>query len=165
MQSLYSTASTDWATRHSLGWGLSLLQRYSYCIIKPQLTGPLDTRWGWVLAFCRDAVGVFYSLSWLGHETLVGVGCSLLQMQSVYSTPTADWATEYSLGWGLSLLQRCSCCILQPQLTGPQDTRWGWVLVFCRDAVVVLYSPRRLGLAGGFKISQYPSLIIIIKTC
>ena len=72
-------------------------------------------------------------------------------MQSVYFTTPADWATGHSL-WGIltvcrdavdvshclirrghrtrvvgdhTRLQRCSTCILQPHLTGPQDTRCG----------------------------------------
>ena len=72
--------------------------------------------------------------------------------------------------WGLTPLQRSSWCILQPQPTGPQDTRWGksypsaekqsvyytapadWatghllvegVLPLSREAVGVFYSPKR----------------------
>ena len=108
MQLVYSTAPADWATR----WG--------------NLTRP---------TLCRDAVGVFYSPSRLGH----------------------------SLGESYPL-QRCSWCILQPQPTGPLvggilpaphsaemqlvystaptdwATRWG-SLTPCRDAVGVFYNP------------------------
>ena len=52
-----------------------------------------------VLTLCRDAVDVFYSPNRMGHKTLVG--------ESLFS------------------LQRCSRCILQPKLTGPQDTLSG----------------------------------------
>ena len=45
-------------------------------------------------------------------------------MQSVYSAATAHWATGHSL-WGGVLPLWCSQCILQPQPTGPQDTRCG----------------------------------------
>ena len=122
LQSVYSTAPADWTTDHSLEGGVLLL--------------------------CRDAVGVFYSPSWLDHRSLVG-------------------------GWSFTPLQRCSRCILQPQLTGPQITRWrvefyssaemqsvysttpiewatdhlleGGVLLLCRDAVCVFYNPYRMG--------------------
>ena len=50
------------------------------------------------LPLCRDVVGVFYGPSQLDHRTLVDVG------------PTPQ--------------QRSSQCILRPQPTGPQDTRW-----------------------------------------
>ena len=60
-----------------------------YCI--------LDTRWR-SLTLCRDALGVFYSPSRLGHRKIVG--------------------------GGLFPLQRCTRCILQPQLTGPQENCW-----------------------------------------
>ena len=176
MQSVYSAAPADWAlvgrvlpfcrdavgvfcspSRLSSRWaGLTLLQRCSRCILQPQPTelslggsypsaemqsvysaAPAD--WalvGRVLPFCRDAVGVFRSPSRLSSR----------------------WA-------GLTLLQRCSRCILQPQPTelslggsypsaemqsvysaAPAD--WalvGRVLPFCWDAVGVFCSPSRLG--------------------
>ena len=119
MQSVYSTAPADWTTVRSLGRG--------------------------VLPHWRDAVGVFYSPSKLGHSSFVGEGCftplkwcSLLPqpigpqfirwegvsyptevMQSVSSTAPADWATVHSLGRGVL-------------------PRW-------RDAVGVFYSPSKLG--------------------
>ena len=145
MQSAYSTVSADWATR-------TLIER--------------------VLPFCRDAVGIFYSLSRLGHQDTYWESLTPLQrcsrhilqpqptgppghllresypsaeMQSAYSTASADWATRtliervlplcrdavgifYSLSrlghqdtyWeSLTPLQRCSRHILQPQPTGP----------------------------------------------
>ena len=45
-----------------------------------------------------------------------------------------------SLIVSLTSLQRCSWYIVQPQPTGPQDTRWEWVLPLCRDVVGILYS-------------------------
>ena len=122
---MYSTTPARWATGHSLG----KLQRCSQCILQPQPTGPPDTRWG----SCRDAVDVFYRPSPLSHRTLVG---EVAGMQSMYSTAPAHWATGHSLGE----LQRRSRCILQPQPTGPPDTRWGSY----RDEVDVFYSPSRL---------------------
>ena len=151
MQSVYSTSPVDRATGLSLGRGGSfLLQICSRCILHPQLTGQQDSRWEeGVLSFCRDAVGVFYIPSRPGNRTLVGKRGFFpsAEMQSVYSTSPVDRATGLSLGRGGSfLLQRCSRCILHPQSTGQQDSRWEeGVLSFCRDAVGVFYIPSRLG--------------------
>ena len=84
-----------------------------------------DTRWMWVLPFCREVVGVFYSPSRVG-QTLVFSG--------YYPHPA-----EKQLGW----------CILQPQPTW-SDTCWDVLLLF-RVAVGVIYSPSRVGqaLVGG----------------
>ena len=132
MQSVYSTAPADWAT----GWGsLTPLQRCSRCIQQPRLIGPLA---GGVLPPCRDAVGVFNSPGWLGHSP--GESYPPAEMQSVYSTAPADWATR--LG-SLTPLQRCSRCIQQPRLIGPLA---GGVLPPCRDAVGIFYCPSWLGL-------------------
>ena len=51
---------------HSLR-GLNSLQRSIQCILQSQSTEPLVGSEG-VLPFCRDAVGVFYSPSRLGHS-------------------------------------------------------------------------------------------------
>ena len=148
MRLVYSTAPAHWATEHSLGesillqrcswcilqlqltgpqntrWGnLTPLKRCSWCILQLQLTGPQNTRWG-ILPLCRDAVGVFYSSSRLGHRTLVGGIYPSAEFQLRYSAAPAGWATEHSL-LESTLLKRCSWCILQLQLTGPQSTRWG----------------------------------------
>ena len=139
IQSVYSTASANWATR----WGhLIPLLRCSWCILQPQPTGPLV---GSVLPICWDAVGVFYSPSQLGH--LLGASYPFAEMQFVYSTASANWATR----WGsLTPLQRCSQYILQPQLTRPLV---GGVLPLCWDAVGVFYSPSQLGHSLG---ESYP---------
>ena len=129
-------------------WGevLPLLHRCSRCNLQPQLIGPQDTPWRDVLPLCREAVGVFYSSSRMGHPKLiVGTSYSSAEMQSLYSTAPVNWAIGHSLGesypiaemqtvfstaptdWttGHSLrerltpLQRCNQCILQPQLIGP----------------------------------------------
>ena len=52
------------------GWVgcLTPLQRYSRCILQPQATWPLVQWVGGALPLCRDIVGVFYSLSRLGHS-------------------------------------------------------------------------------------------------
>ena len=133
------------------------------------------------LPFCRDAVGVCTPppISRLGYRTLVGGGESYLsaEMPSVYSAapstghllgesyPSAEMQSVYSAAptpqdtcWGsLTLLQRCSRCILQPphQPTGPQNTSWWWgILPFCRDAVSVFCSPLHTGYLLG---ESYPS--------
>ena len=48
IQSVYSAATADWATGlHDTRWGsLTLVQRYSQCILQLQPTGLLDTRLG-----------------------------------------------------------------------------------------------------------------------
>ena len=107
MQSVYSAAPTDWAL---VGSGLTPLQRCSRCILQPQPTGPsLEV----VLLLCRDAVGVFCSPNRLGPRWKWSY--SFAEMQSVYSTAPTDWAL---VGSGLTPLQRCSRCILQPQPAG-----------------------------------------------
>ena len=91
-------------------------------------------------------------------------------MQSINSTAPANLTTGYFLGEGLTLLKRCSRCILKSQPTVPQNTRWvrcypfaemqsvystapadcatehslGKVLPICRNAVTVFYSTSRL---------------------
>ena len=72
MQSVYSVAWDDWATRHLLEGDLTSLQRCSQCILKLQLTGQQDTYW---------RCGV----EWVGYLSA--------EMQSVYSAALADWAT------------------------------------------------------------------------
>ena len=88
MQSMYSTALADWATGHSLGesypsaekqlvyftaladWGHRTLirgillpqQRYNWCILQPQLTGPQDTHWG-NLTPCAEMQSVYSTAS------------------------------------------------------------------------------------------------------
>ena len=76
------------------GHSLRGMQICILCILQPQPTRPQNTRWGvGVLLLYRHAVGVFYSPSQLGHRTLAEVwgSYSSTEMQSVYSTATADW--------------------------------------------------------------------------
>ena len=118
-QSVYSTASANWAIRWMT---LTPLQRYSRFIQQPQLTGPFVEG---LLPLCRDTVGLFNSLSWLGHSlkdsypsaeiqsvysTVSWLGHSLKdsypsEIQSVYSTDSADWAIRWRT---LTPLQRYS---------------------------------------------------------
>ena len=107
-----------------------------------------------VLPLCREAVGVFCSPSRQGHRTLAAGSYPSVEKQSVCSATPADRATGHSLQ-GLTPLQRSSQCVLQPQPTGPQDTRCR-VLPLCREAVNVFCNPSRQGhrtLAAG----SYPS--------
>ena len=77
-----------------------------------------------ILPLCREAAGVFYSSSWLGHKTrVVGVLASA-EKQPVYLQPQPNGPQESRCG-GLTPLQRSSRCILQPQPNGPQDTPCG----------------------------------------
>ena len=95
----------------SLKGSLTPLQRCNRCILQSQPIGP----WWGILPLCKDAIGVFYSLSRLG---LGGEFYPSTEMQLVYSTaPSADWA---SIG-GFTPLQRCSRYIHPPpQPTGLQ---------------------------------------------
>ena len=78
MQLVYSTTPVNWATRCE---SLAPLQRCSWCILPPQSTGPPVVK---VLHLCRDAVGVFYRPSQLGHP--LWKSCTSAEMQLVYST-------------------------------------------------------------------------------
>ena len=119
MQSVYFTASIDLTTGHSLGQGVTPLQRCNRCILQPQLTWPQGTRWGSVSPLCRDAIGVFSSPNRLDHRALVGAGShTSAEIKSVYSIAPADRATGNSLKEGFTLLQRCNQCILHPQPNG-----------------------------------------------
>ena len=69
---------------------LTLLQRCSWCILQPPPTGPP------------------------GH-TLGGI-YPTAEMQLVYSVAIADLGHQDTHWEGLTLLQRCSWCILQPQI-------------------------------------------------
>ena len=63
----------------------------SDCLVSYQ-----DIRWG-NLTLCRDAVGVFCSLSQLGQTSLrESYPCA--EMQSMYSTVSADW-TKFTTGF------------------------------------------------------------------
>ena len=123
MHLLYSTVPANRATGHSLG----------------------------SLTVCRDAFGLFYAPSPLGHRTLFGVSYLSAEMHLVYSTALASWATRHSLGCR-TCLQRCIWFILQPQPTGTQDTLWGILPVF-RDAFGLFYAPSPLSHRTLFGVS------------
>ena len=88
--------------------------RIVYCHIQ-------GTRWG-CLSFCREAVGIFYGSSWLGHRTLVwGESLIPLQRRSCgYSTAPANWSIRTLIGGRRVVipLQKSSRCILQPPQAG-----------------------------------------------
>ena len=105
--------------RTLVGECLSSLQWCRWCVLQLLQTGPQDTHWGSVLPLCKDAVGIFYSLSWLGYRTLI-------------------WEC-------LTSLQRCSWCILQSSWLCHRTLIGGSVLPLCKDAVGVFYSPCCLG--------------------
>ena len=80
MQTVYSTAPTDWAN----------LRLFSVVYPGHSLG---------VLPLCRDAVGVFYCSGRLGlrlfsviSRTLIGGFIHSAEMQTVYSTAPTDWA-------------------------------------------------------------------------
>ena len=101
---------------------LTHMPRCSRCIQQPQQSGPNDTHCGGrVLPICRDTVGVFSSHSNQGQTTHIA-------------------------GKGLTLMQKCSWCIQQPQPSGPNDTHCGGrVLPIYRDTVGVFNSPSNQG--------------------
>ena len=136
-QPMYSTAPGEWSTGHLLGMSYPL-QRSSRCILQPQGSGPRDTCWG-CLTLYREAVDVFYSPRGVVHGTLVGDVLPSTEKQSMYSTAPAEWTTGLLLGMSYPL-QRSSRCILQPQLSWPQDTCSGCLTLY-REAIGVLYSP------------------------
>ena len=123
IQSVYSTVKPNGPQdTHGGEGGLTPLQRCNQCILQLQPNELQATLWwGGVLLLCRDAVGLFYNQAeWAtSHRPLFGVGSySFAEMQSVYSTEPAEWTTDHSLWGGLTHLQRCSQCILQPSRMG-----------------------------------------------
>ena len=71
MQSAYFTTAADWAMGHSLGWGLTPLQRCNCHVLQPQL---------------------------MGHRTLIRMeSYSFAKMQSAYFTTSSDLASKKSI--------------------------------------------------------------------
>ena len=136
IQSMYSPAPADWTAGPSMGNSYPF-EGYSRCILQLQLTGPQDPQWG-TLTPLKDTVGVFYSSSWLDRRTLNGELLPLWRIQSMYSPAPADWTAGPSMGNSYPF-ERYSRCILQLQLTGPQDPQWG-TLTPLKDTVDVFSS-------------------------
>ena len=88
MQSVFSSAPANWATEHSLLGSLISIQICSLCFLRPQPTGPQNTRCCGVLFLYRYAVGVFFSPNWLGYRTFFGDVLPLsIGTDSVFYTP------------------------------------------------------------------------------
>ena len=68
------------------------------------------------------------------------------QSSGITGTSASDCLLSYlghSLVGVVTILQRCSRCILQPQQTGPQETRFLGGVSPCGNVVGVFYSPSR----------------------
>ena len=124
-------------------WGLTLLQICSRFILQHQLTWPLvvggglthlqrcrrsnllvsaDLTTPWeVLSLCRNAVGLFWSTSWLDNSLW---GCVLLLCRDAVGLICSISRLDRLLG-GLIPLQRFSRFILQHQLSWPLVVRGG----------------------------------------
>ena len=127
MQLVYSTTSADWA---------SVISR---------------TFIGWVLPLYRDAVGVFYSLSWLVHRTFDRGNLPLCRdVVGVFYSPS--WPCQCNIQdtrrGSLTPLLKCIRCILQLQLTEPVSYPGyssGEPFPFSRDDVGVFYTLSPVG--------------------
>ena len=109
-------------------WGnLTLLQRCCRCILHSLSRLTHRTLVGEILPFCRDAVGVFY-------------------------IPSADWSTEHSLGESYPFAEMLSVYSIFLQSTDPQNPRWGNLTLLQRCSRCILHSFSRLvhrTLVGG----------------
>ena len=114
--SITGTSPSDFVSYpgHSLGVVSPLCREAVGVFYSPSWLGKV----GAVLSNCREAVGVFYSPSPLSHS-LWGVLLSV-EEQYVYSIAPGDWPT---LG-AAPPLQRSNLYFRQPQSTGPQETHW-----------------------------------------
>ena len=175
MQLMYFTASADWATGPS--WGdLIPLQRCSQWILQPQLIGSgalpfcrdavgvfhspswlgLRTHVKGILRLYRDAVGEFYCPSWLGHWTLAGGRGGLRDAVDVFHSPS--WLCHRTLlRWSYPSTEMQSMNFIAPAdwATG-HSWEWG-ALPFCRDAVHVFHSSSWLGHWTLVGARPYPS--------
>ena len=121
-QSVYSTAQANWAGCLVSYLGHSLVGSYPSAEVES-------------VHFTAPAYWASCLVSYPGHS--LGESYPSAVMQSVYSTAPANWATHWR---SFTPLQSCSRCILQPQTTRPLV---GWVVLLCRDAIGVFYSPSR----------------------
>ena len=125
VQLVYSSGSAEWATQTHVWGGLTPLQICSRCILQPKPTGPPGYSLRWGLPPCRPAVDVFYSLSRLDYQdTRWGGVYSSAEMQSVYSTAPADWATIILVG-GLPLCRSSVGVFFRLGRLGHPDRRLG----------------------------------------
>ena len=117
---------------------------------------------GGVLLLCRDAVGVFYSPSWLGHRTLIG-GVLPLCRDAVDVFYSPSWLGHRTLIGGVLLLCRDAIGVFYSPSWLDHRTLIGGVLPLCRDAVDVFYSPSWLGKRWKVdKTNRKISFILII---
>ena len=119
MQSVYSTVPADKANGHSLEE---------------------------VLALCRDAVGVFYSISQLSHRTLVRVVFLLLCRDAIgvfYSPSQLSHRTLVRVVFLLLCRDAIGVFYRPSQLSHRTLVRVVFLLL-CRDAIGVFYSPSQL---------------------
>ena len=107
---VYSTAPVDWSHRTLVGEGSTLFEKCRQCILQPQLTRPQDTCWGGggLTPFQTCSQCILQPQLTGPQDTCLGGGCLFLEIQSVYSTAPADWATGHLLGEGLTPFQKCS---------------------------------------------------------
>ena len=117
-------------TGHSLCGGLLLMMRCIRCILRPYRLGPQVTRFEGVLRFWRDSFG--------------------------FSTAPADCTTGHSFCGSLTILKRFIRCILRPQPTGPQDTRFGGVLPFWKYLVSYSTAPADWTTGHSFFLGVLP---------
>ena len=154
-------------------------------LLKPhhQIVDCHRTLVGGVLPLCRDAVGVFCSLSRLGqHDTCWGSltplqRCSrcILQsqpigptrhslgesypsaeMQSVYSAVSADWANTTLVGGVLPLCRDAVGVFCSLSRLGQHDTHWGSLTPLQRCSRCILQS-QPIGPTGHSLGESYPS--------
>ena len=101
---------------------------------------------GEVLPFCQDTERVFYSSNWLGYSTLVRrVPPFCRDTVAVFYSPNRLGHRRLVGGRSHTFLSRYSRYILQLQLTGPQDTRWGSLTFLSRYSRSIL-QPQTTGL-------------------
>ena len=92
------------------------------------------------LTLCRDAVGVFYSLSRLGNMTLAGRFLLLCSDAVDVLDSSSQLGQRILVGECLTPLHSCSRCLPKLQPIGQKNTRGGGgaeVGTLCRDAVGV----------------------------
>ena len=112
-------------------WGsLTSQQRCSRCIIQPQPTGLL-----------RHSLGETYPSA---------------EMQSVYYTAPADWATETLIGGDLPLSRGAVGVLYSPSRLGYWDTHWGRLTPQQRCSWCII-QPQPTGLLRHSLGETYPS--------
>ena len=110
-----------------------------------------DTGWR-VLPLGRDAIGVFYCPSRLGHKTLVGGGSyPFAEKLSVYSAPPAEWATGNFTGECYPLAEKQSVYSAAQVDWTTGHFLGGGFLPLCRETVGVTYRTHPADWAISFR--------------